>query len=267
MFPFLPFLIVLALSGALVMIGIGGSSVMIPIFMQLGIDAYNARLAGLAIVAVSTGLSSYVYIKQKLIKREDFSEVVFILLGMLIAIPIGVNLSLILSDKIILGSFSLILFISAFSILDPKKHLIKAGLLADEGIGFFEGIGSSVLGATALRSLTGGSAGIVNGTLGIGGGIFMVPALILTGSKPRKAAVLSVVCMALGSLFSFFNHIILGTPDYTLIGSVAVAAAISSYFGSKCFCDGGVSNSAIRRAFPILLIAFAIKLAIDFFSL
>lgn len=267
MFPLIPFVIVLALSGACILLGIGGSSIFIPIFIQLGIDVYNARLAGLAIVVVSTGVTSYIYIKQKLITRADFSEVAFILLGMLIAIPIGVNLSLILSDKVILGFFSLALFISAFSVLDPKKHLKKAGLLADEGIGFFEGIGSSVIGATALRSFTGGSAGIVNGTLGVGGGIFIVPALILTGSKPRKAAVLSIVCVFIGSLFSIFNHLSLGTPDYILIITVGAAALIGSYFGSKSFCEGAISNDAIRKAFPILLIAFAIKLAIDYFSL
>ncbi|MFA5107976.1 MAG: sulfite exporter TauE/SafE family protein [Candidatus Micrarchaeia archaeon] len=265
-------ILVLLLSGLFIILGIGGSSILIPIFYSIGISMDQARLAGLATLFVSTGTALVIYLRSSLFKKSDLQEIALILFGMLIAIPFGVWLGNTLDDNILIGLFSLSLFASAFAMAFEKKIVKserKKGLtFAQEGeIGILAGLEVSIFRIALIRGAVGGGAGLATGMLGIGSGIFIMPSLILTGTEPKRAAILSVACMFVASLFSIVNQLAYYAPsDYSLMLICAFAALIGSYVGATLLATGRVKGEFIKKAFPLVLVALAIKLAFDFFA-
>lgn len=120
------------------------------------------------------------------------------------------------------------------------------------------------------RSAVGGSTGAISGTLGIGGGIFLVPFLIETGTEPRRAAILSHICTLFSSVIGIAAHVYFGGMaaakfEFMLWGGAAAAAG--SLVGSTLMARGTVSGVQIRSAFVLLLLLLGIKLGLDFFGI
>ena len=255
---FAPALAVLLLSGVFVMLGIGGSSIFIPILTSLGISIKEAIMAGLFINIVSTGLATSIFMHKGLFKFEDLKHSSLILLGMVIAIPVGVWVSNLLSPNQLTGLFSAALFILAIVMLrgspKPKEHL--SGKPGAKGS----------MQSHAILASIGGLAGLANGILGIGGGVFKVPSLIMHGMPARRAARISIACTFIGSVYSFANHLVYTSPNFSLLAFVGGAAFIGSFAGSSLTAAGKVPENAIKNFFPLLLVAFAIKLASDFLA-
>ncbi|PIT84060.1 hypothetical protein COU37_05380 [Candidatus Micrarchaeota archaeon CG10_big_fil_rev_8_21_14_0_10_45_29] len=257
-----PALIVLFFSGFFVVFGIGGASVFVPIFATLGIGIKEAIIAGLFINIVSTGVATIIFAKGGLFKFRDLKDALSILLGMLFAIPAGVFISNMLSSQILVGLFSLSLFACSFFMLKEGEKAKDA----QGGASKVQNINAGKFSSTLVLALVGIIAGLANGILGIGGGVFIVPALIMNGMFARRAAIISVACTFFGSIFSLSNHLAYGKANFPLLGAVGAAALIGALAGSHLFSSGKVSSPMITRAFPFLLILLAIKLALDFFA-
>ncbi len=262
---FISFFAVLLLSGIFATLGLGGASVYVPIFFWLGIPLEIAIAAGLFINVVSTGISTLNYHAGKLL---DLKAAFWILAGALIGAPIGVWLSTALPQKMIIGLFSFVLLAGAlrmaFGNIKPRK---KGGALAEGEAGFLEEVGASVFGIAIRRGAAGGATGMVSGTLGIGGGIFLVPFLIESGFSPKKAAVLSTFVVFFASLFGLLGHALVANLDYTFLFATGFAAFVGAFFGSKEMAEGRIKDGMIRKAFVILLVIFGLKLAYDFFTI
>ncbi len=259
----LSFFAVLLLSGIFALLGLGGASIYVPVFFWLGIPLESAIAAGLFMNVVSTGISSLNYHAGDLL---DFRAAFWILAGALIGSPIGVWLSHSLPHKAIIGLFSLVLLLAALRMAFAKiKTKRKDGALEEGGAGLFEELGASVLGVSIARSAAGGTTGIVSGTLGIGGGVFLVPFLMETGFSPKKAAVLSTFVVFFASLVGLLGHVVVQQPDYPFMLATGSAALIGAYFGSKRMAEGKIPDELVKRAFALLLFIFGLKLAYDFF--
>lgn len=261
---FISFFAVLLLSGIFATLGLGGASVYVPIFFWLGIPLEIAIAAGLFINVVSTGISTINYHAGKLL---DIKAAFWILVGALLGAPIGVWLSAVLPPKIIIGLFSLVLLAGALRMAFGKITPKKKGALAEGEAGFIEELGASVFGIAIRRGAAGGATGVVSGTLGIGGGIFLVPFLIESGFSPKKAAVLSTFVVFFASLFGLLGHALVANLDYTFLVATGFAAFVGAFFGSKEMAEGRIKDGMIKKAFVLLLAIFGLKLAYDFFTI
>lgn len=256
------FVVVLLLSGIFALLGLGGASVYVPIFFWLGIPLEAAISAGLFLNVVSTGISSFNYLAM-----FDPKAAFWILAGVLIGSPIGVWLSSALPEKWIIGIFSFVLIAAALRMLFTKiKPAKKDGAFREGEAGFVEEVGASVLGASISRGAAGSVTGVVSGTLGIGGGVFLVPFLIETGSQPKRAAVLSTFVVFFASIFSLIGHAAIGQLDYGLLLMTGAAAATGAFFGSRMMAEGKVDDAMVKKAFAALLAIFGLKFAYDFFT-
>lgn len=109
---------------------------------------------------------------------------------------------------------------------------------------------------------TGGAVGFISGVVGIGGGIFLSPIiLLLKWADPKFTAATSALFIVANSIAGVLGRII---DDRFFIGSLLpyLCAAIvggfaGSFWGSKKF-----SNVTLRRLLGIVLIIAAIKLLI-----
>ena len=113
-----------------------------------------------------------------------------------------------------------------------------------------------------LVGLLGLGAGVLSGLFGVGGGIVIVPALVLLLKLDQHTATgtsLAALLLPVG---------LLGVLEYHKRGQINVAFAallaggllVGALFGAKL--AGDVSNVALRRAFGVLLIAVGGKLLI-----
>jgi uncharacterized membrane protein YfcA len=86
--------------------------------------------------------------------------------------------------------------------------------------------------------LLGSILGFIAGAIGIGGGIYLIPLIIIFGlGSEKEAAAAAATFICVNSLVGFIARFKSGTfnPDFILplIGFVAVGGFLGSYYGSK----------------------------------
>ncbi|AUT00132.1 permease [Nostoc sp. CENA543] len=104
------------------------------------------------------------------------------------------------------------------------------------------------------------SEGIVVGTLtglvGVGGGFAIVPALVLLGKVPMKAAIgtslLIIIMNAIAGFIGYLGHV---TLDWGLMLSFILAASIGTVYGS--YLSQFVPATRLQKSFGYFLLAVA----------
>ena len=103
-------------------------------------------------------------------------------------------------------------------------------------------------------------AGIFSGSLGIGGGIIMVPSMVLFFGLTQHQAQGTSLAVMLPPVFFFavwryysHGHVNIPMAIFTSIGLI-----VGAYLGANLI--QGVSEVALKRAFGILLIFVGIKM-------
>ncbi len=112
----------------------------------------------------------------------------------------------------------------------------------------------------------GGLLGFFSGVVGIGGGIFLSPVLILLGlASVKETAALSAVFIVLNSLSGFSGHILRGNVYWDAIfvfgGVVLVGGIIGSYFGAK-----RVPPRALQIPLGLILLLGSLRLFLSAFK-
>jgi uncharacterized protein len=108
--------------------------------------------------------------------------------------------------------------------------------------------------------LIGLSAGALGGILGIGGGLILIPGLVLFLGLDQHTAIgtsLAVLLPPIG-LFAAYNYYKAGAVNlkYGLI--VAVAFMVGSFFSSKVALM--LPELVVRRTFSILLLVISVRM-------
>ena len=112
----------------------------------------------------------------------------------------------------------------------------------------------------AIALIIGLVSGVLGGIFGVGGGVLIVPALVLLWHTPQHTA----VGTSLGALLPPVG--ILGAMEYYRRGQIDISAAlligvgllIGAYFGA--LLAGRLSDVVMRRAFAVLLALIAVRL-------
>jgi len=108
----------------------------------------------------------------------------------------------------------------------------------------------------------GAGIGGLSGLIGAGGGLLLVPALVLAGGLPTRSAVgTSLLVLAMQSLAGFAGHLAAhAVVPWTLVGLVAAGSVAGSVVGAHL--AGRVSTERLRRAFAgLVLLAAAFVLS------
>jgi uncharacterized protein len=108
--------------------------------------------------------------------------------------------------------------------------------------------------------LIGLSAGILSGLVGIGGGIILVPALVMLlnmNQHQAQGTVLALLMMPVVAL-GVLNYYKQGHVDFKVAFMLAIGFTIGAFIGSKLAIS--IPEYGLKKVFGVLMLVIAIKL-------
>lgn len=108
--------------------------------------------------------------------------------------------------------------------------------------------------------LIGIAAGFLGGMVGVGGGIIIVPALvILLGMSQHQSQGISLTMMLFPvGILAVLNYYKKGYVDFRLAGILAVGFIIGGYLGSKFSLS--LPQETVKKIFAIIMIIVAVRM-------
>lgn len=237
---FIAFFIALLFS----MLGLGGAIIYTPLFFWTGIPLFTAIPMALLLNAITTASASMTYLKQQIVDTGIAFPIIFTsILGALL----GSYLVRLIEPEIIILLLSIIILFAGIRILFYNSIGLSVGL---------EGRKKIMVGASM-----GFFIGIISSLVGIGGGTFMVPLLLILGFETKNATATSSFIITFMSLSGFLGHLTLGIgkPDLSILLYAGTAAFVGAQTGSRVIFKR-ISARTINRMFAVVLLLVASKL-------
>jgi len=108
--------------------------------------------------------------------------------------------------------------------------------------------------------------GFASGFLGIGGGVFLGPLVLLLGwAGPREVAAMSSATVLTLSIAGLAAHGLRGSVDLQIAGPLAVAVLLGGLAGAH-LAETRLSSSSLKRLFAIIILVAAVRAAVSAFS-
>ena len=235
--------LVFVFTTALTIAGVGAAFIIIPTFYWLGFPLTEAMAVALLLNAISMSFASFNYIRYKLVAFRTALPI--IVLAVLFS-PLGAYSAHLFPRDLLVLLFSLFLIFAGSMMLFYKPNIRgeQAGQRKREmktGIGL--GIG----------------AGYLGGLLGVGGGNFIVPALVWLGFDPKRASATTAFIVVFSSLSGFFGHAATGTVNMTLLVFSAVGSIAGALLGSWLM-HHKLEAGQVKKVIGIVLYAIALKM-------
>jgi uncharacterized membrane protein YfcA len=114
----------------------------------------------------------------------------------------------------------------------------------------------------ALVALIGLAAGVLSGLFGIGGGVIIVPLLmLLLGFTAQQAAGTSLAALLLPvGLFGALQYLQAGQVNLLNAGLLALGLLLGAFLGARLGL--ALPSEVVQRAFGILLVVVGLRLAL-----
>ena len=107
--------------------------------------------------------------------------------------------------------------------------------------------------------LIGLASGFLSGLLGVGGGIIIVPALVLlAGLAPHKAIGISLAVIVPAALSGVIKHHFSGNVEWGIALMIAAGAVVGGYSGATAASH--VPGDILRRVFGVFLILIGLNM-------
>ena len=108
--------------------------------------------------------------------------------------------------------------------------------------------------------------GLASGFLGIGGGIFLGPLILLLGwAGPREVAAMSSATVLILSIAGLAAHGLRGAVDLHIAAPLGVAVLIGGLAGAH-LAETRMSATSLKRLFAIIVLIAAVRAAFSAFS-
>lgn len=185
-------------------LGIGGGTILVPLIVTFGYPPVQAvATSTLAIVMTSIAGSFQNWRMGNL----SLKKVLYLGIPSMITSPIGVLIANKINSYFLLFGFGLLLLINIYLISLRQSFTAKAKNQADSIFYNSPNFNKLQLSSIVSRIATGGSAGIIAGLFGLGGGVVMVPLQIILLEENIKAAVqTSLGVIVITAIFACTSH-------------------------------------------------------------
>lgn len=243
---FLPLLVGTSLG----LFGGGGSMLSVVIFsFAFGMSPKTAIAASLFVTGVSS--SAALLARQKRLLGSARTGVAFGGAGMVGAFA-GGRLAALIPESVLRTAFGAVMLLTSVAML---RHTPRAHGPGEQRANEKTSAHTPRLVPLAL------GIGIVTGMLGAGGGLLIVPALVLRGRMPMKRAVdTSLFVIALQSLAGFLGHLAESSLDWAVVVPFTLTAMLGSVVGAVV--ARRAPPVALRRGFAALVLLVAIVVVV-----
>lgn len=262
------------------LLGIGGGTVMVPIFrLAFGMSPVMSTATSLfAIIPTSiSGAASHIRHKTCIVSLGVAAG-----LGGALTSPLGVWLAQISPAWLIMVAAALIIGWSAVKMLSKAFKLRAQKRAQQEGTGASAEAGADdadpvpAAADPAPRKLTrkqlligvaiGLGAGVASGYVGVGGGFIMVPLMLsLIGIEMRQASGTSLIAVMILAIPGVIEQALLGNINYTAGIAIVVGSIPGAVIGARLVRV--VPELALRFVFGGFLIVAAIILVLNEFGI
>ncbi len=164
------------------------------------------------------------------------------------------------------GSVPLAFVGSRLHLTEPAYYWLVGGVLLLSGVRLFwipataDGAGNAALPGIGVRVGTGAGIGLLSGMVGVGGGIFLSPVLLLarwaTAKQTSAVSAIFIVANSVAGLAGRFQQGgVIHPQTLWLVAAGFVGALAGSYFGAF-----SIGQRALQRALAGVLVFAALKL-------
>jgi len=200
-------------------VGFAGGSSYIAILVLAGVSLYTVPPISLNIIAASMAFINYARARYFSLKFSIpfLSSLPFVFFAGLLVLP---ERSLVLVFVIALFAASAALLASSNKISTQPTKIRKLNLSNTK--------------LALIGVPVGAVLGVVAGLVGIGGGIWLSPLLILSGlADPKRAAATASFFIVTNSIIGLLAHSISRSIDLSLLVPLAVVVLVGGFIGSK----------------------------------
>ena len=223
--------------------GVGGGILMVPaLVMIMQMDqrlAHGTSLAAVVPIAVSSTLS------YALAGEVDWAVAACLIVGAVGGAVIGTHLLRFLPHRVLGYAFSLLLLATALRLVIDRSDAIGRAPLGVLGI--------------VLLVLAGFASGILAGLLGVGGGIVMVPIMVVgfdMSAVVAKGTSLAVIIPT--AVMGTWRNMRNGNADLPVAVTAGLAGVVSAFLAG--LLSIGLSEALSNTLFAILLTIVAIRM-------
>jgi uncharacterized membrane protein YfcA len=227
------------------MLGLGGALVYVPLFYWLGIDILVAIPTAMLLNGITTSSAAITFLRKKMV---DLDTAAPFIAASIIGAPIGAYFTKFTPVETLLWILSSVLVLAGTRMIfsrDPEEdnqvNDVDKGRRIIIGLGF-----GFVIGAAA-------------GLLGIGGGMFIVPVLMMLGFGTKRAYATTSIIVAFISFSGFLGHLGTGHLDMTLMAYTGIAAFLGGQVGSHLM-HSKIKSKTIRHLYGAVLWVMALKI-------
>jgi len=219
---------ILAVSIVFSMIGQGGGVLYVPILLALGMGVHDAATTSLFVIVATSISAAIIYRRQRTV---DWKMALVIEPPTLVLAFTGGLLANHIDAAVLKIVFAAVLILASFLMLRPV-----AGARADTSSGWGHwprtmGDYNYVVRLPGLIPAS-GTAGFVAGMIGVSGGIFKLPAMVLIGGVPMRVAIgTSSLMVAATATAGLGGHLIGGSFDTVAAVPLAAAAFLGGRLG------------------------------------
>lgn len=223
--------------------GVGGGILMVPaLVMVMHMDqrlSHGTSLAAVVPIALSSTLS------YSLAGEVDWPVVACLAIGAIAGAVVGTHLLGVLPQKVLGYAFALLLVLTAARLVFDHADAAGRAVLG--------------LGDVALLVLTGLAAGVIAGLLGVGGGIIMVPVMVVgfdMSAATAKGSSLAVIIPT--AVMGTWRNLRSGNVDVAVAVASGLAGVASAFLGG--LISVGMSQSLSNTLFAVLLVVVAARM-------
>ena len=240
-------LILLGFAGGILgsMIGLGGGIIVVPVLTFLGFSP-TAAASNSLFAALSNAVASTIsYSKQKRIEyplglKLGLLSVPGTVLGAVISSDVAPDIFKVLFGLVLISSAAYIFL--RRNLESKQKTISKQMMIFAIGASFF--------------------AGIISSFFGIGGGIIFVPLMVAgMGMAMKRAAPTSQLILLFASLSGVITHSLLGHPDFTQAGLLAIGSFAGGLVGARLSID--IKERYLQILVSVVILIAAAKLFYD----